>query len=41
VGIILTGVVATRIALEERLLRERYPDTDLRSIDEAVVPYLL
>jgi protein-S-isoprenylcysteine O-methyltransferase Ste14 len=42
VGIILTGVVATRIVLEERLLREHYPEyvTYVRST-KAVVPYLL
>jgi protein-S-isoprenylcysteine O-methyltransferase Ste14 len=42
VGITLTGVVATRIALEERLLRERYPEYAgyVRST-KAVVPYLL
>ena len=42
VGILLTGVVATRIALEERLLREHYPEyaSYVRST-KAVVPYLL
>ena len=42
VGITLTGVVATRIVLEERLLREHYPeyDTYVRST-KAVVPYLI
>jgi len=42
VGIILTGIVAARIVLEERLLREQYPEyaTYVRST-KAVVPYLL
>lgn len=42
VGIILTGVVATRIVLEERLLRERYPEyAAYARSTKAVVPYLL
>lgn len=42
VGIILTGVVTMRIVLEERLLRECYPEysTYVRST-KAVVPYVL
>ena len=42
VGIILTGVVTMRIVLEERVLRERYPEysTYVRST-KAVVPYIL
>lgn len=42
IGTMLTGIVATRIVLEERVLREHFPeyDTYVRST-KAVVPYLL
>jgi len=42
VGIIATGVVGIRVAEEERLLRERYPDyaSYMRST-KALVPYVL
>jgi protein-S-isoprenylcysteine O-methyltransferase Ste14 len=42
VGIILTGLVATRIVPEERLLRQHYPEhaAYVRST-KAVIPYLL
>lgn len=42
VAIALTGVVAARIVLEERVLRERYPEyADYARASKAVLPYLL
>lgn len=42
VGVVLAGVVATRIVLEERLLRERYPEyAAYVGSTKALVPYLL
>lgn len=42
VGIVLTGIAATRIVLEERLLREHFPAYDAYArTTKAVVPYLL
>jgi protein-S-isoprenylcysteine O-methyltransferase Ste14 len=42
VGIVLTVIVAVRIVLEERLLRERYPEYSVYARStKAVVPYIL